>query len=421
MSRKDDEGIDATPPATPSDIEERLLYQGTVEITPEKARELLEDASAPLPHGLTRRTLNTIAFGVPYGSPGPDAVARSVPAIPYVDPLRKFQYPPETGRVSSDRPNTTNISKSQNALGMTPVDPDAADRVEEAITRVGGPFPPPPAAQPTPELTDRVGSAKHNSMPPGVYVTDLGQGYLGIADQQRQLTPADVEAALRMYFAFKDVEPETLHQRLDVLTSKLGGLTLAEFQDGCNQTAVYPGVGNCFGYPLLGMIDEVGEAIQVLQSVTQPDDSGMPIAQQVFILAQLVGQVAGHCKKAYRNDPRRRLGDYSLTMIRGAVDATHEHLRRLVSLLDDSLVIDLPPIVLTPEEHKAFAREWGDAGYYWNQSLTELRLSAEGVARDLREKLRNRKAMGTLRSTGDDEATRPPGLDAEDKLPAAEN
>jgi hypothetical protein len=198
-------------------------------------------------------------------------------------------------------------------------------------------------------------------------------------------------------------------------------LTLAEFQAGCVATAVYPGAGDRLLYPLLGLIDEVGEAVEVVaRPLTLSGLGNMKAVHETVVLAAAaLGALAGIVKKAYRNvdEATGETGVLREDRLAAAMAAS-VRVREQMELLDDHLSawepemdrVDLPRVDLAPAEVAAFGRELGDVGWYWNDVLAEAGLEADAVARQVLEKLRRRAEAGTLRSTGDDEPSRRPGV-----------
>jgi hypothetical protein len=237
------------------------------------------------------------------------------------------------------------------------------------------------------------------------------------------VTPMEVQAALDLYTAFRrrnpQLPPDRVHKIIEAVVERLAvagesALTVDGFQDECTKTAVYPQAGDCLIYPLLGLINEVGEALEVVEkSIYAAEfDATMCLVADLFSCAIQLGKVAGLVKKAYRNHGGVLYG----AALAAAVSAA-EQLGDCHSELDESLEkwdpendrVAFSTVRFTRQEQGRFAAEMGDVGWYWMGSLAEAKLRAENVARALLAKLRNRAEKGTLASTGDDESTRPVG------------
>jgi dihydrofolate reductase len=187
-------------------------------------------------------------------------------------------------------------------------------------------------------------------------------------------------------------------------------LTVADFQVGCAETAVYPDAGHCILYPLLGLVDETAEmADAILRSIVAIEDGTPAEIAREFVLALLsFGEIAGVMKKAFRNADGV-LDDRAICRINLQTTTAVAHLHCIAEAIQAHGKVVLPPISLDDGETAKLASEAGDAGWYWSTTLTEAGLNAGDVAVSLLAKLRNRAAAGTLRSTGDDESTRAPG------------
>jgi hypothetical protein len=293
-----------------------------------------------------------------------------------------------------------------------------------------------PVVPPTPELVPRLGAPGTASSRPWVSVV-RGKITIEPSASGPNLTPEDVQAALDIYVKVKQVAPDWLPDRLGEIiatasqaeevvievdeaeTPPPGGilrhllpLTLTEFQDACWQTASYPRAGDCPLYALLGLVNEVGEALEaIIMPITLAalEDDKAP-HEPVLDMAISLGRIAGVVKKAYRNiDPATQesgvITDEALDAVQAAIEVLSEDLTQLADR------VQLPQVVLTNEEKGKFSSELGDVFWYLTGTLTETGLQAEGVARALLAKLRKRAEAGTLRSSGDDETTRPPGAE----------
>jgi hypothetical protein len=279
-----------------------------------------------------------------------------------------------------------------------------------------------PAVAPAPAFVPTVGESPPHANR-RAWVSRFG-GHLMIMqkDDTPELAPEEVQTMLDFLCDIRAAHPDWSLARVASLLNEVGDMmrpeppmTLAQFQEGCSQTAVYPGAGNCLLYPLLGLIDETGEVLQVVRKSTwaNADVTSPALHLPVLGAAVQLGEIAGILKKAYRNADGLLL-TAQLNVISVAIAQLRmqlDNLARGIEVWDETANrVNLPPLVLTPPERAKFAVEIGDVGWYWIGILTEVRLHAEIVAYELLRKLRHRAAAGTLRSTGDDETTRLPGL-----------
>lgn len=345
----------------------------------------------------------------PRDAEGVDAIP---PAVPYRQPhMGSIMVWPYKGKVMVDGLSPDEVAQAIDLLAK-----QAGMSCKVAIPATTAA----PASPPTPAMVPRQGEPRTYSLP-HLFVSEAdGKVFVEQGDGHLRVTPEDVQLALELYQQFKDAEPNLLTERLEVLNRKFAALAVSEFQEGCARTAVYPDAGDCLIYPVLGLIDEVGEAVEGIcevMSLVALDDV-REIHEPILRAAMYLGKIAGIVKKAYRNvDPAAgepgvlRLA--SLREITAALEAMDDQYGRLIEMIadwnEDGDRVAFPQIRLTPQERDKFAKEMGDVAWYWAAGLTEASLSAETVARQVLDKLRVRAAAGTLRSTGDDESTRPPG------------
>lgn len=262
----------------------------------------------------------------------------------------------------------------------------------------------------------------------GVRVEDAGGGLFRVVADGRHVTKADVEAALTLHFDITGAAPLSTARAAAILRRMAHGpdaaglrppLTVDAWQDGCTETAVYPNAGSCQLYPILGLVDELGEAIRALDKAIERAyptaiDRELPIAVVLLRAAGALGMVAGVLKKGWRNTDGDRAGTIEPAALHRAVNAGGRA-RHWSDILAYRLCywqnedrVQLPPLEPTSEEWGKFAGEMGDVSWYFARTLSEFDMWAEAVIRSMLVKLRERRDRGTLRSTGDDEATRPP-------------
>lgn len=97
-------------------------------------------------------------------------------------------------------------------------------------------------------------------------------------------------------------------------------LTFAEYEYKAGATAIYPGKDTgCILYPLVSMVEELGELIESIFLAIDPDLSidcfGAAVASKTLYAAMALGKVAGGIKKAHRNGEDGKPGLMSETRV----------------------------------------------------------------------------------------------------------
>jgi hypothetical protein len=264
--------------------------------------------------------------------------------------------------------------------------------------------------------------------PGGIRVEVAGDGLFRVVADGRHVMASDIENALMLHFDITGAAPLSKDRAKAILRRLAHGpdaagprppLTVDAWQEGCTETAVYPNAGNCQLYPLLGMVDELGEAIRALDGAierafpTAEVDREPPVVVVLLRAAATLGEVAGTLKKAWRNTDGDRAGTIEPAARQRAIAAVSrarhwsDILAYRLGYWQNEDRVQLPPLDPTTPEWDKFAAEMGDVSWYFAQSMSEFDMCADSVIRSTLAKLRERRDRGTLRSTGDDEATRP--------------
>jgi NTP pyrophosphatase (non-canonical NTP hydrolase) len=192
-----------------------------------------------------------------------------------------------------------------------------------------------------------------------------------------------------------------------------------EFQAKAMGTAVYPERGGCVLYPLLGLIDEVGEVAEKVAdgwdnsaailglSELRDDDLPLAVVADVLEIAGLVGLLAGELKKIYRDGDGKftdeKLKDLAAAFAVLRVSVRSPALDRLWKMPEDSR----PPLSLAESRtkfsnKKEIADELGDVQYYVAAVASEFAYTLGEIGRRNNAKLASRQARGVLHGSGDD-------------------
>lgn len=191
-------------------------------------------------------------------------------------------------------------------------------------------------------------------------------------------------------------------------------LTLNEFQRRAAETAIYPREGHCLMYPLLGLVDEVGELIEdcVLEpemylSEWRPD---YVVGRVLWCLGSL-SKLAGHLKKLYR-DQSGRFTDPTATELRSLAIEAQANVALLLQDIDRlavSCAAKIPkvingniPLRIVKRANDSRVAELSDVLWYVAAMATELGCSLDTVGNINLEKLRSRQDRGKLQGSGDD-------------------
>lgn len=207
-------------------------------------------------------------------------------------------------------------------------------------------------------------------------------------------------------------------------------LTFVEYAATAKRTAIYPGhdqPGGCILYPVLGLVDEVGEFVRKLLPdilASAPSKEAFDLdgnvayyaAVDCLLMVSRIGLVAGVYKKAHRDGDGETpglltkkayakaaiefeaLSEASAGLPMGLFDYVRGHLH---SSGGDAVVFVLPAIAISSETATAAAPEGGDSLWYLCDSLDTLGSSIEAAAEYNTRTLLSRLERGTLRGSGD--------------------
>jgi NTP pyrophosphatase (non-canonical NTP hydrolase) len=194
-----------------------------------------------------------------------------------------------------------------------------------------------------------------------------------------------------------------------------------EFQAKAMETAVYPERGGCVLYPLLGLIDEVGEvAGAAMQGWEHPatlmgDDELVPgdlpagvVVDLVYAVSE-IGVAVGRLKKVYR-DGDGVLDDEVIAGVRSrlmnAIDWARDVdivLQRLAAIpAEERPRLSLAESRTKFTNKKKIADELGDVQYYVAAVASEFAYTLGEIGRRNNAKLADRQARGVLHGSGDD-------------------